>query len=186
LTFGVGRHILPLLAIKNLKLFQSHDNRKEGELTMNNKHKRACWYLLLVGLSLCIFHVGCSTAPPPMTALHYDIPCSPEDARKHLRQYFSTQRIPTSEIAADNKSFTITTDLIKEPRSGKIDREITYKLEGKSTENANTSVIDLRRLTVRAKGARERDWYDDDIGAESQSEQQLAQEIQGICRAGQQ
>ena len=147
-----------------------------------NQFKRAYAYIQLAGISLCFIQISCG-APPP--ALHYDVPCPPAEARNKLRQSLSTRRIRTSETAPDNKSFAITTDSITE-KSGKRESRIVYKLEIKPAENANTSIIDLSKETVEAKGARERDWSKADaIGVESQFEQQIAKEIETFCRPGQ-
>jgi hypothetical protein len=154
---------------------------------MKNKYKRTCWYMQLAGIGLYFFQIGCGMEPPSSPpALHYDVACSPLDARNQLRQYFATQRIRTSETTSDNKSFAITTDLISEPRTGKVDKEIIYKLTVKPTDDANTTTIDLSRVTAKSKGVRERDWReDDDGGIDLQSEQQLSKAIQSICRSGQ-
>ena len=153
---------------------------------MNTKDncERTYWYIHLAIISLCLFQVSCGEAPPP-AVLHYDVPCSPVEARNKLRQSLSTRRIPTSETAPDNKSFVITTDKIQE-KSGQRESRIVYKLEVKPNENANTSIIDLRKVTVESKGVRERDWSNADAaGVDSQFEQQLSKEIETTCRPGQ-
>lgn len=177
------------LASKILKLFRSHNIQKEAKLIMftRNKYQRTCWQIHLAVISLFFFQTGCATAPPSPTALHYDVTCSPTDARSQLRQYFSTQRIRTSEAAPDDKSFAITTELMSEPRSENTDKQIAYKLEVKPSDNANSSTINLSRVDIKTKGVRERDWRDDDSrGNSPQSEEQLAKAIQSICRSGQQ
>jgi hypothetical protein len=145
-----------------------------------------------LGIILCLFLASCATAPLPATALHYEVSCAPAESRNQLRQYFSTQGIRTADkTTPDNKSFSILTEPLREPTIGKIDkgidRRITYELDIKPNENANTSIIDLTRVTVESKGTRERDWHSEgDLEPPLQSEHQLTKAIQGICRAAQQ
>jgi hypothetical protein len=154
------------------------------------------------GLCLLLL-AGCAGAGEPPMALHYGVPCSPNDARNQLRQYFSTQHIPTGESAPDNKSFTITTaDNINEPPSGKVDRRASYRVtikpadsasantntntnaNGNTDASANSSIVDISRVSSKAKGKRERDWHDDNDAGALESEKQLTKAVEDLCRTG--
>lgn len=153
-----------------------------------NSRKLTNRCLLVVGLSVCfLLQSGCTGQPPSaLPALHYDVPCSPTEARTQLRQYFSSKQIRTSEAAPDSKAFAITTELISEPRSGKMDHQISYMVEIKSTDNANTTAVNLIRLNARSRGVRERDWHEDTDLGKTQSEEQISQQIQTICSSAKQ
>jgi hypothetical protein len=125
---------------------------------------------------------ACGGAPPAaVEAFHQETPCSPLDARAKLREFFATNQIRTSEGAAD-KNFTITTAAIREP-SGKLETQIVYRVDIRATEDANKSMIDLSRPSIRVKGVRERDWREEsDLAFEAVFEKRLWNQIHSLCR----
>lgn len=156
-------------------------------MIMKKKHRQTRWSLQLSSISLyLLFQIGCLTAPPPMpTALHYEAQCPPADVKSHLRQYLTSKGLPTSESTTDGKSFLIATDFIQEPTSGRLEKQVLYKVMIKPAENANTASIDLN-YAVQSKGIREKTWQDtSSTGLKPQYQELILQKIPNICSAEQ-
>lgn len=131
--------------------------------------------------------LGCSSrSDAPPTSLHFVAPCAPAEVKERLRLYLSSLGIESNESTKDNQTFLVATDFILEPRDGRLDKQVRYKLEVKPGATAATSSIDLD-FDVETKGIREGTWEDKEgRGAEAQYKQPILKQLPGICTFGQQ
>lgn len=138
--------------------------------------------LTIVALGLILFfQIGCATAPMSFVGLYHEASCAPAQVVSQARQKLSNMRVATTEVAAEGKGLSITSDFILE-RHGKQERMSKYKLVVMPVEDANKSTVSLQRLEGKSKGIRERKWYDDDATAsEPETEQKIWDQLRTIC-----
>jgi hypothetical protein len=116
--------------------------------------------------------------------LYDDAPCAPAEVVGQLRKALSRQHILTTEPAPEGKGLSLFTDSVES--DGQRQRMVRYKVSVQPVENTDKSTIQLQLWEVKAQGFREREQYKEDTTASTPKvEQQIMEQVQNICRAGQ-
>lgn len=141
--------------------------------------------LRLVCLGLCfVLQVGCGSEMNSRSGLYDDAPCAPAEVVGQLRKALSRQHILTTEPAPEGKGLSLFTDSVES--DGQRQRMVRYKVSVQPVENTDKSTIQLQLWEVKAQGFREREQYKEDTTASTPKvEQQIMEQVQNICRAGQ-
>ncbi|MEP6900865.1 MAG: hypothetical protein ABJA66_03885 [Actinomycetota bacterium] len=151
------------------------------------KYENIGWFLQIFCISIFfILQTSCDEGNNHKpTTLQYSSSCQLVDAKNLLRERLTDQNIQTSESTTDGKSFSLMTDFLPEPRSGRRDKQVRYKVDVKSADNNKSSIS--FDWDIQSKGIREKKWRDgSDASLKPQYQETISQIIKGICPSGQQ